>query len=44
MFNIEILDKNYYLYNNRFHAYVIFNPPPKVINEEFLHSEKLKKT
>ena len=42
-FNIEILDKNYYLYNNRFHAYVIFNPPPKVINEEFLHSEKFKK-
>ena len=25
--NIEILDKSKYLYNNQFHAYVLFNPP-----------------
>ena len=32
--NIEILDKQYYLYNNRFHVYILFNPPPLEITED----------
>lgn len=40
--NIEILDKQYYLYNNRFHVYILFNPPPPEITDSFLRSKKFR--
>lgn len=41
--NIEILDKTRDLYNNTFHVYVLFNKPPTILTENFVHSKVFQK-